>query len=75
MHPRKQSTLETLENDVKYFKLTIKKPEKRHLHRSSVFIIKFEPILKHVNFNQVNVFWDVRCFQENKVQENTSPIV
>ena len=35
-------TIETLGQDVKYSKLTIKTPELRHWHRSGVFIVNFE---------------------------------
>ena len=40
-----KSTIETIEKGVKICsKLTIKIPERRHLHRSGVFIINFEHI-------------------------------
>ena len=40
-----KSTIETLERGVKYVKSTIKTPERRHLHRSGVFIVNFEQVL------------------------------
>ena len=40
-----KSTIETLERGVKYVKSTIKTPERRHLHRSGVFIVNFEHVL------------------------------
>ena len=40
-----KSTIETIEKGVKICsELTIKIPERRHLHRSGVFIINFEHI-------------------------------
>ena len=40
-----KSTIESLEHGVKYVpRLTIKTPEQRHLHCSSVFIVNFEHI-------------------------------
>ena len=38
-------TIKTLERGVKFVQLTIKTPELRQLHRSGVFIFKFEHIL------------------------------
>ena len=40
-----KSTIETLERGMKYVKSTIKTPERRHLHRSGVFIVNFEHVL------------------------------
>ena len=37
--------METLEKGVKYFKLTIKTPERRQRRPSGVFIVNFEHIL------------------------------
>ena len=40
-----KSTIKTLEKGVKYFsRLTIKALERRHCHRSAVFIVNFEHI-------------------------------
>ena len=45
-------------------KLTIKTPERRHWHRSSVFIVNFENISRScvsiVNFEHGNADWVVR---------------
>ena len=40
-----KSTMETLEKGMKYFKLTIKTPERRQWRPSGVFIVNFEHIL------------------------------
>ena len=47
-----------------YLKLTRKTPERRHWHRSGVFIVNFEYIshlvlvFLFVNFEQVNAGWE-----------------